>query len=491
MPSPMSSAGKRPYYWLTLAVSVISLLPLLLVRMETWDFVRIEMGFIRQDPFQFQVFKDHHYLRYLLLVATNELSLFTGLPAKLITNALAVLSVLGIARESFVLLRNKFDFSFLPAMAGAWVVLAFPAWHTLVSGAVLSYALFLWIFLASINLWDKKRRIIATGLFLISLAYYSIFAMVVGFACCQTILTINTSNARDKLIRTFLFCLGMFLWFIVVYAFGDIRTHDEENAFSLHRLHSFINFGAMAAIVGAGSFLLSRTVTNAEERAVFTRRILCLLTLAFFAGLAYWAVGKPLRFFAFGSYTARHTFLTCIPLGLGMAIAVDLALRKLNGRIVAYAITFVLAVMLVLQHQGLSHKAAELIYREIITQEFKKISPPPSGYVAIFPVGFTQPRHVHKLGLAMSLYRAYGKTAWMLNDPFMRDLTPTEENMIAMYKDYSRDEMKKNMADEVTGDAYTKFELHLENYYQEGRFWYWWYYAIGDYTAFNPRLVKA
>ncbi|MBG0791831.1 MAG: hypothetical protein H0S80_15175 [Desulfovibrionaceae bacterium] len=481
---------RKHIYWLTAAIAVASLFPLLLVKMETWDFVNKEMGYLRQDPFYFQSFKDHYYLRYLLLIWTGKISLLTSIPTKTITSLLAVASVLGIGRESFVLLRNTFRFDYAPAIVGAWLVLAFPVWHTLVSGAVLSYIVLLWIFLASVNQWQKKRRILAACLFIVSLSYHSLFALVVGFACCDFVLTVNRPNARRKILSIMAFGAVMLAWFTVVYLYGDIRSSGTDNNFNFDRLRSFLNYGIMACVIGAGAFFTATRISDPQRRETFIRRVLCLLILGFFSGVAYWAVGKPMRFFAFGSYTARHTYLTCIPFALGAAMAVDLALQKFSARAVSSGVAFVLVALLVLQHQGMSHKAAELIYRDVLTQEFEKTDAPPSGYVAVFPVGFKQPRHVHEIGLAMSMYRAYGRTAWMLNDPFKRHIVPTPDKMVAMYKNYSPDIMKGALGDEVSGDAYTKYDLHLDGFHQEGRFWYWWYYAVGDYSAFNPRLVK-
>lgn len=428
---------RKHYYRLTLLIALISLLPLLLVRMETWDFVGIEMGYLTQNPLYFKLFKEHHTLRYWLLLATNETYLLTGISTKIITNVLAVLALLGIARETYTLLRNKFDFEFAPAMIGAWIILAFPVWHTLVSGAVLSYVLFLWLFLAAVNQWVLKRYIPATIMFLFSLGYYSLYALVVGFACCELILTINRKNALKKLGWTFAFGLFMVIWFAGIYIFGDIRTNPMENSFSLFRFRSLLNYGIMAVIISAAGYYLSTRIADLDYRRVFIKRTICFLVLGFFAGIAYWAVGKPMRFFAFGSYTARHTFLTALPFALAVATGVDLAWKQFNKKGTMCALVLLFTALLVLQHQGMSHKAAELVYRDIVTQEFKKVDAPPSGYVAIFPVGFKQPRHIHEIALAMSLYKAYGRAAWLLNDPWRRHIVPTVEELVKMYKGYS------------------------------------------------------
>jgi len=478
-------------YWIisVIGLATISLIPLLAPRFETWDFAVTEMGFLRHDYAYFAGFKECHQVRYLILLALDQLSLL-GLSPKIVTNVLSILCLVGLSRQVFVFLSQRYKFTWEASMVGAMGVLAFPVWHTLVSGAVFSYVLFLFLFMWAVNQWWRGNYFRAGILLLSSLSYYSLFAFAVGFAASEFVLTVDISNWKKKFIQTTVFSAILLAGYIILEKTVNIHeVSGTYNSFGFEHISSFVYYGIVSLFIIIIARYVCDKLPSGDFREIFIRYVLSFLVLGLFAVLAYWAVGKSMRYFAFGSYGARHTYLTCIPFALGMALGVDTVSKLWSRKSAIIVVGFVLLLLVILQHQGYSHKAAELIYRDIIAQEIGLQEEPDSGYVAIVPVGFKAPRHIHYPGLARALYRAFGKTAWMLNDPWRRSFDPTPENMEALFAKEDPRGRIFTMTDQVTGDAYTKYELHLSDYYQEGRFWYWWYYLTKDYDSFSPKLI--
>lgn len=484
------SVARRYWLFSTIGIALFSLFPLLLPQFDTWDFAVTEMGFLRHDYSYFAGFKECHQVRYLILLFLDKLSLL-GISPKIAMNILSILCLLGLSYQIYIFLSQRYKFSFEASLVGAWVILAFPVWHTLVSGAVFSYILFLFLFMSAVNQWWRKHYIRAGIMLLLSLSYYSLFAFAVGFAASEFVLTANKENYKKKIVQCALFSSVLLAGYIALE--NAVNIHEVSgtyNTFSLSLLSSFVIYGIVSVLVLAGGYLLQKKLPVGYFRNNFMRYLLSFLILGLFAVLAYWAVGKSMRYFSFGSYGSRHTYLTCIPFALIVTLLMETGTRLWGQkRPINLIVGFLVVILIVLQHQGYSHKAAELIYREIIAQEMAKQVEPESGYVAIVPVGAKAPRHIHSVGLSRALFRVFGKTAWMLNDPWRRSLEPTPQALQKLYAKQDPRGRIFNLTDQVTGDAYTRYELHLKDYYQEGRFWYWWYYVAKDFRAFNPELV--
>lgn len=480
--------GSRKYWIMgTVAITILSLFPLLLPQIDSWDFAVVELGFFRHDYSYFEVFRQCFQVRFLILVLLEKLYVF-GLSPKVVMNVVSVLCIMGMARNVFLFLRERYRLSWEASLLGAWAILAFPVWHTLVSGSVFSYILFFYLFTAALMQWWKKHYVRAAILLVISLNYYSLFAFAVGFAVSEFVLSVDRDNFRKRAVQTFVFSAVLLVGYITLNSLVNIHElSGTYNRINTKMIGSFFWYAVGAALFFGASRFVRAKLPEGDFKRNFTRYVLSLLVLGLFAILAYWAVGLPMRYFSFGSYGSRHTYLTCIPFALLLALGWEVLVRLWTPKAAAIIFGVLMLALVILQHQGYSHKAAALVYREVIGQEFAKLGEPDSGYVAIQLVGKQAPRHVHSFELARSLYEVFGKTAWMLNDPWQRSQNPTPENLKKMYD--SMRNLKDGLADQVTGDAYTRYDLHLDGYHQEGRFWYWWYYLTGNYSAFNPRLV--
>ncbi|BDQ32899.1 hypothetical protein JCM14722_04410 [Pseudodesulfovibrio portus] len=239
------------------------------------------------------------------------------------------------------------------------------------------------------------------------------------------------------------------------------------------------------AIIGIG-YAMSFRVADSGERQKLIRIVIGISALLFFAILPYNAVGRPMRYFAFGSFTARHTMLTAIPLAMLLAVVVRYIGQNFSRKIATFVAIFILTAQVVILHQGYSHKAAALVFKDMLTDAFKETEAPLSGYVAIEAVGFEGPRHVNNNAINLCLAKAYGKSAWMANGYWRRKRSIEPEWMKKLYGTT----MGFPFCVDVTGEAYTKYTFTLTDFHQEGRVWYWYYYLTHQYQSFRPELKK-
>lgn len=456
-----------------------------------WDGVIYEMGYIKHDlSYLDPILWMGKYLTFLLWSFFEKLTLLTGIPHKFFTNILTVVSLVGIFKAICTYLRDQFGIAAEAACIGGWLVLSFPAWHVFMSGANSDYVFYLWLFLLAVNL-RKKHPLLALGLLVASLQFYSIFALAVGFACADFVMTADLGNWKAKALRIFFFSAALAAGFVALKLVINIHgSAGSDNTFKLDRLSSFVHFGVMAAgllgILAAARWKMRDK--SASQRIV--RIGLAFLTLSFFAGLAYWAVGRPMRFFSFGSYTARHTILCTIPLALLAAGLAELGFRAGRRKLVHYGAGLLVAVSLVLLYQGYDHKIAALLFKDMMIQSFQGTPEPESGYVSIEADGYEAPRHFYILDTNMAMYKAYGKSAWMANGFWARRGFVYDRQTLV--EDYSKTKGSRwSLTEDVSGDAYTKYVFTLDNFHQEGRLWYWYNYLASDYRYFSPRLIKS
>lgn len=486
----MSPKAQTTYKLATVVIAVASLLPLLLVLGEMWDGDEVALGHMIQDFERIGLVKlEGWHINYWLRVIVNEIALFTGIPHKVFTNVMTVAAVLGIAKEAFKYLRNRFDISEKGAYWGAWVVLAFPVWHTLVTSINSYYALYLWLFMIAVNHYLNGRKWLSLAFFVPSLQYFSLFAFAVGVACTEFIMTVNRDNYKSKALKVIGFSAVLLAIFITLkYSITMHRATGTYNTFTLKEWPSLVYYAGMSVIVLAAWGVMHRFLQKLDSPRML-RLLLSFLCLAFFAALAYWAVGRPLRYFAFGSFTSRHTYLTCIPFALIVGTVYDICAEYFREKRIAIGFGFLALTLVVLQYQGYDHKVAALLFKDMLTVSFAEQEPPESGYVGIFPVDYKPPRHVHLHSINLCMFKAYGKAAWMANGFWQRHIVPTRE---ALEKIYPKDSYGRHraIAFDVTGDAYTKYTFKLNDYHQEGRLWYWYSYLFKDYRYFNPTLTK-
>ncbi|MFH1912649.1 MAG: hypothetical protein ABIK45_00025 [Pseudomonadota bacterium] len=476
----------RPYL-ITILIALVSLSPLMFSHADLWDGTLAEMAILSGDYSIIDYWVTSHgwYMSYYGYLAFDHLAQLTGIPWKAFINALIVISLLGLARETFLFLREQFELEHDYALIGSWAILTFPIWHNLTSTAIFVNVFCLWVFMGAVRQW-YSNKFLSIALFAVSAQLFSLFSLAVGFGVCEFILSATRENGKKLFIRLFIFSALLLAAFIAFKAMVNMHGRSGEyntlTSDALQYLYPLI--GYCIALVGVG-FLLQARLKDSGEAGRFFRLFLAIAALLFFAVLPYVAVGRPVRFFSFGSFGSRHALLTCIPLSFLLAVATQYVGRHVNARAAMWGSAFVLLASMVLLHQGYSHKAAALVFKDMLTRSFEEIPAPPSGYVAIRVEGAEPPRHVHNYEINMCLYKAYGKSAWMANGYWRRNMKLNPASLKELYGDSKGAPMCKD----VTGDAYSEYVFSLSNYAQEGRFWYWYYYLASEYSAFNPTLT--
>lgn len=481
------------YKKITAIIAIVALLPILLVPDELWDGVFVSMAHSTQD---FSFIKEISlslglHLTYYLRVVINEITLATGIPQKLFTNTLAVIATLGIARETYRYFREQFKLSEYAAYVGAWTILAFPLWHILLISGLQIRMLYVWLFMIAVNMWPKNK-VLATLILLPSLQFYSLFPLAVGVLWTDFVMTAEKSDWLNKGTKAALYSACLLLMYIALTKIVSVNGIDGNyNRFNLNEIESFVHFGITICVVLVIWFGLNLKMQDKQDSIRLLRLLVAFLTLYFFAGLAYWVIGRPLRFFSFGSFGSRHAVLTCLSIALLLSTLAEYGFKYWKKKISHGITAFLITTSLVLLYQGYNHKVAALIFRDILTKSFEMTSAPESGYVSIKAEGYKPPRHVHAYAVNMCLFNAYGKAAWMANGFWARrGFDYDKASLKEIYDTYSAEDLKQRVAYEVTADNFTHYALKLNNFHQEGRFWYWHCYLTRKYACFNPELVK-
>lgn len=484
------SSDTRRYHLITLTIAVVSLAPILFTLSDMWDG---DYSYLHQLVGSTSIYRDllgeGWILTYYMRLGLHELSQLLNISHKLLTNIMTVVALLGISREAFKYIRSQFGVSKNAAYIGIWAIIAFPTWHVMLSSVNGFYPVYLWLFMLAVNL-RYTNPLLALIPFIVSLQCFSIYPLAVGFACVDFTMTANRNDYKPKLLKVIAFSAVLLLAFLTFTAIVDIHGKSGSyNTIGLERLNTVLIFCiiALTALFSIHA-ILKRVFTDFDSERYY-RVAFSVFLLILFSGLAYWAVGRPLRYFKFGSFTPRHTILTCIPFGVLVALVSDSCFKLFNARkVLTGALSFVAALVIIL-YQGYDHKVAALLFKDMLTHSFKQQPPPPSGYVGIFVEGTKPPQHVHNYSINLCMFKAYGKEAWMANGFWLRHIVPTKAALEEIYANVDTTQ-KPHPAYAVTGKAYTAYTYKLDNYHQEGRIWYWYNYFTKNYDTFNPQLLK-
>jgi len=481
------------YKKISIIIASVSLFPILVVPEEMWDGISVSLAsatnnfdYMRHSSISLG-WNMFFYLHYGLITLCNHV----GINYKLISNIIAILLLLCIAFEVFKFLKNQCALSKKAAYFGAWIILSFPLWHTFLISGLQVRLISLWLFMVAVNLWPKNK-LIATLVLIPSLQFFSLFSLAVGFLWTIFFLQTTRSTYLRLGIETTIYSACLLAGFIIlnqiITIHGDSGTY---NTFKLTQLDQIAYFVCTIFLTLAVWFGFSKLLLDKQESQWLLRRLVVFLLLYFFAALPYWAVGRPLRFFSFGSFGSRHAVLTCFSIAMVSATLAEVGLTYLKKKYVHGIMALLLSASIVLLYQGYDHKVAALLFRNMLTYSFQNVAPPESGYVSIREKGYKAPRHVHNSAVEMSLYRAYGSLAWITNGFWARrGYAWDKKNLIEYYTPKTRNKYSLAFGSEMSGNNYTAYDFLLENYHQEGRIWYWYFYLTKKYAFFNPRLIK-
>lgn len=472
----------------TTLLCVLCVAPIMFSLTELWDTCAVALAVQRND---FQVIEHYleygWYVPYWAYIFLNKIQILTGIPYKLFLNILMAASVIGLAREVGWYVRHRLGFEREYAQIAFWSAIAFPVWHVLISTAVFINIVCMWFFMLAVRYWYSNKPV-SVLFFLLSIQLFSVFPMAIGFIACDFLLTATRTDWVRKSVRGFGLSLAVLVGYVGLTS--AISVHGNTGSYNVVTMDNMLKYLPLlveyCAVIIAIGFAMSFKVADSGEREKLIRVVIGITALLFFAILPYNAVGRPMRYFAFGSFTARHTMLSAIPLAMLLAVVIRYIGRNFSRKIATGVAIFILTAQVVILHQGYSHKAAALVFKDMLTDSFMAGEAPPSGYVAIQAVGYEPPRHVNSSAIDVCLAKAYGRSAWMANGFWRRKRSVEPEWMKKLYQDT----MGYPLCVDVTGEAYTKYTFTLTDYHQEGRFWYWYFYLAHQYSSFKPELKK-
>ncbi|BDQ37222.1 hypothetical protein SYK_15820 [Pseudodesulfovibrio nedwellii] len=479
------------YKQITILIAVLVLVPILLVTHSMWDNDTVAMYFYTQDTVYLKEILTHGwYTAYALYFVLGKVFQLTGIFPRVFFSIITACSIVGLAHETFVYLQKQFELSKVAAWFGALIVLTFPLWHVTMASCMSISVMFIWTFMWAVNL-RYKRPLISFILFVFSLNYYSLFSFAIGILAVEYIMTVTRQNVGRLTRNGFLYSIALTVYYLLITSF--VEVHGETHDYNLLDVHSVIVAGigyiAASVVILGGWMIWKRQTSSSDDANRIVRFLLSFITLFFFSIFAYVYVGRPLRFFQFGSFGGRHAILTCVPFAILFAISAEELLKRHATKTFHGVAAFILTAFIILLYQGYSHKAAALLFKEMLVSSLQAIESPESGFVSLLEDGYKAPRHVHIYSVALCFYRAYGKGEWMPNGFWKR--RGYNYSLNDLKNIYHSEKVKKQMfAFEVTGDAFTKYRYKIDNYHQEGRFWYWYNYFFKDYSYFSPRLIK-
>ena len=216
-----------------------------------------------------------------------------------------------MAREVGWYVRHRLGFESEYAQIAFWSAIAFPVWHVLISSAVFSYIASMWFFMLSVRYWYSSKPV-SVFFFLLSMQLFSVFSMAVGFIACDYLLTATRANWLRKGVRGFGLSLAVLAGYVVFTSV--ISVNGSTGTYNVVSMDKVLKYGPLlvvycAAIIAIG-YAMSFKEADSGEREKLIRVVIGITALLFFAVLPYNAVGRPMRYFAFGSFTgsAHHAF---------------------------------------------------------------------------------------------------------------------------------------------------------------------------------------
>jgi len=489
--APSSSTIPGYYKWLAMGLALVVVAPLLMTVDSMWDNDTFAMYYHTGDRSYFSWIIEHGwYIPRLVYDYLGRLYHHTGIYPRIIMAFMSAIAVLGLTRESYVFLRERFEYSQTSALFGAAGVMAYPVWHILLASHLSITTLVFWFFMVAVN-QRAKRPLLALSALFISFQLFSVFSFAIGILATDFLMTTTRSTYRRKIRDSIVYCALFLAGYIALTHLINVNGIDHNYNVIKPSITAIVLLkGITAALLATGLIYLlhGRSFQSAEAQRDI-RIILSFVALAFFAGFAYWAVGRPTRFFSFGSFGGRHTILMCIPFSVLLAFCAEKITARFSLKALHLFAALILTTLVVLLYQGYNHKAAALLFKDMLEYSFKQINEPKNGYVSIVEDGYKAPRHVHLHSINFVMYKAFGKSNWMANGFWAR--RGHEYSLEDLKQKYPPGCNKKKMlAGGAHQENFTKFKFSLKNYHQEGRSWYWYNYLFKNYDTFKPKLTQ-
>jgi hypothetical protein len=411
--SPRTRTNIFKYF--SIAAGFFCFLPILCAYQDIWDGSKAHVAFRVQDMdiLKSWFFESRWTLQYYYYLLFEFLQNLTGISYKIFANITASFALTGICVEVYRLLAEELRLDKEYVWLGILSLLVLPPWATLMSSVLTFHILCVWLFMLSTR-WYRSRPFLALPLFMVSLSLNSIFAFAVGYALFLGIMRLDENNWKRLLVRIFFFSLILLVIFVAYRHFfppyGRFLNYNSFNP----RLSSFGNYLGVAAIILVLTWFFTGKQDNESNQKVLWRNVSGCLILLFFAGVAYWAVNKPIKLEGTNSFTPRHAFLSAIPVSMLIATLACGAVKRM-GRIVPYAlIGALLTLSFCYQFAAFQQKYTELYYENALIKTLREMNPPAPGAVVIASSRKTIPKYLRSFSTVGSwmFLDAYGTRQW-------------------------------------------------------------------------------
>jgi len=462
------------------------LAPILFTLQDIWDGRVVFAAFHAEDMTILKKwFTQYRWdLQYYMYLSFDWMQNLTGLSYKLWANIVSCASLLGIAFEVNRLMRDELKLEREYCLLGVLTILVFPPWATLMSSVLTFHISCIWAFLLAVR-FRNSFPIIALPLFVYSLSLHSIFAFAVGYAVFNGVMTVDKSNWKMVGRHVVLISLGLVTIFAAYrHFFPPLGLHASYNGFN-PRWIGFLNYAVIAMSVAAFTrFVLARNESQ-EERQVLYRRVLACLILLFFAGLAYWYVGRPIKVEGTNSFTPRHAYLTSIPMAMLVALLSQYGARRLGKKIAYTLVGAVLLLSFFYQFAAFQQKYTQLLYEDILLMKMKDIETPAPGIIYIDSKRKQTPKYIRDFcGLKWAFVERFGQDVWHIKvctDKPGCTIPDVEKKKVGQY-------LVETSGTKASDLKVTRLVLLLDNFDAFGNPLYYYYYYSKDYERFNPRL---
>ncbi len=470
------------------AAGFFALVPIFLACQDMWDGRFVYEAFTIQDMgiLKRWFFESRWNLQYYLYLFFGGLQELSGISYKIWGNILACASVIGICIEVRRLLLQKLGVQSEFSLLAVLFILVFPPWATLMSSVLVFHISCVWAFLLATRWWSSKP-LLAVVFFVYSLSLNSIFAFAVGYSLFDCILSVTSENWRRKLVVTFSFCAALTVAFIAYKTFyPPYNRFAQYNTFKPWLLGFYYVAALSAVLLSLAYYVLGHRESH-ETRNRLVKQVGACLLLLFFACVAYWVVGKPIKVHGTNSFTPRHAYLAVIPISMLFAVLAQGGAKRF-GRLVPYVIagTFVLASF-GYQFVAYQQKYTQLLYENMMAQSLQTLEAPPSGIVAVRSERETTPKYLRDFAGTPDwvFLAAYGKPAWfvrMCSSESKCQISDSEvEQVIKAYR-------KRSKPVPETGMAKSYMAFSVDGFTAFGSPVYYYYYFTKQYDRFNPRI---
>lgn len=469
--------------------AIFALVPILIAYQDIWDgrhaYEAINLPDL--EKLQAWLLGMRWTLQYYMYRVFWVLQDYIGIPYKIPSNILAFASVIGISVETFRLLREELkiekEFSLLAVLA----VLVCPPWATLTCSVLSFHISCVWAFMLAVR-FRETHPFWAGVLFIYSLSLNSIFAFAVGYAIFNALLVINARNWKSVIIRVLVFGL------LLTVAFGLYRHYfppygdpgaENYNSFN-PRYSGVLNNLLISACVLVFSFVFYARKEDAEGRSLLFRRVGGCLVLLFFAGLAYWYVGKPIKVEGTNSFTPRQAYLTVIPMAMLIAVMVQYGKKRFGAKIAYGVVGALLLVSFIYQFVAYQQKFVHMYYENILIDTLSKMERPEPGIIQIMGEKKETPKEFQDSPGAgdQILLQAFGEKRWVSN------LCMENDDCDALDWDKTNAQVSLVERHGIPAEALrlTKMRFTMDNFDAFGNPLYYYYYFTNDFKRMNPRL---